>query len=157
MRRRDFIKTSATAASVAAIPSIIPASALGRSGRPAPSDRITMGVIGTGNQGFNDMNGFLRDNRVQIIAVCDVNEESPGYWSGRIAGRKPAQHYINWHYANETESGLYKGCDAYEDFRDLVARDDIDTVLTTVSCKTILDLPLVNFLLPELRIALIYA
>ena len=132
MRRRDFVKTTATVAGLATIPSIIPASALGRTGRPAPSDRITMGVIGTGNQGFNDMNGFLRDDRVQIIAVCDVNEESPGYWNGRIAGRKPAQDYINWHYANETESGLYKGCDAYEDFRDLIARDDIDTVLTAL-------------------------
>lgn len=132
MRRRDFVKTTAAAAGLSTIPSIIPASALGRAGRPAPSDRITMGVIGTGNQGFNDMNGFLRDNRVQIIAVCDVNEESPGYWAGRIAGRKPAQDYINWHYANETESGLYEGCDAYEDFRDLIARDDIDTVLTAL-------------------------
>lgn len=117
---------------MAAVPSIIPASALGRAGRPAPSDRITMGVIGTGNQGFNDMNGFLRDSRVQIIAVCDVNEESAGYWHGRIAGRKPAQDFVNWSYANETESGLYKGCDAYEDFRDLIARDDIDTVLTSL-------------------------
>lgn len=132
MRRRDFVKTSATLAGLSTIPSIIPASALGRAGRPAPSDRITMGVIGTGNQGFNDMNGFLRDERVQIIAVCDVNEQSPGYWNGRVAGRKPAQQYINWHYGNLTESGLYEGCDAYEDFRDLIARDDIDTVLTAL-------------------------
>ena len=111
------------------MPSIIPASALGRAGRPAPSNRITMGVIGTGNQGFNDMLNFLDDERVQIVAVCDVNKESAGYWSGRLAGREPARKLVDWHYANDKPSGSYKGCDAYEDFRDVIGRDDIDTVL----------------------------
>lgn len=111
------------------MPSIIPASALGRAGRPAPSNRITMGVIGTGNQGFNDMLNFLDDERVQIVAVCDVNKESAGYWSGRLAGREPARKLVDWHYANDKPSGSYKGCDAYEDFRDVLGRDDIDTVL----------------------------
>lgn len=129
MNRREFLKTSASAAGVAGIPTIIPASALGRAGRPAPSNRITMGVIGTGNQGFNDMSRFLNDERIQIIAVCDVNNESAGYWSGRIAGREPARKTVNWHYANETPDGGYNGCDSYEDFRDVIARDDIDTVL----------------------------
>jgi predicted dehydrogenase len=39
-----------------------------------------MGVIGTGNQGTNDMNAFLRDGRVRILAVCDVNREGPDHW-----------------------------------------------------------------------------
>ena len=129
MNRRDFIKTGASAAAIASIPTIIPASALGRAGRPAPSERITMGVIGTGNQGINNMRRFLDDARVQVVAVCDVNEESPGYWNGGIAGRKPAQHLVNWHYANDTESGSYQGCDAYEDFRDVIARNDVDTIM----------------------------
>lgn len=111
------------------MPSIIPASALGRASRPAPSNRITMGVIGTGNQGFNDMLNFLDDERVQVVAVCDVNKESAGYWSGRLAGREPARKLVDWHYANDKPSGTYKGCDAYEDFRDVIGRDDIDTVL----------------------------
>ena len=91
-----------------------------------------MGVIGTGNQGFNNMMNLLNDERVQIIAVCDVNEQSAGYWSGRVAGRKPAQETVNWHYANAMPSGSYTGCDAYEDFRDVIARDDIDTIMTAL-------------------------
>ena len=129
MNRRDFVKTSAAATSLAALPSIVPASALGRAGRPAPSNRITMGVIGAGNQGMNNMLRLLNDERVQVIAVCDVNRESPGYWSGRIAGREPARRMVDWHYANDKPSGTYKGCDAYEDFRDVIARDDIDTLM----------------------------
>ena len=129
MKRRDFIRTGASAAAAAGLPSIIPASVLGRAGRPSANDRITMGVIGTGNQGFNDMLQFLNDERVQIVAVCDVNKESAGYWSGRIAGRDPAQKIVNWHYANDVPAGGYDGCDAYEDFRDVINRTDIDTVL----------------------------
>ena len=88
MNRRAFLKTTAA---TAAAPMFIPASALGRDGHVAPSNRITMGVIGTGNQGTGDMKGFLRDERVQVVAVCDVNKETPGYWDGAIAGREPAR------------------------------------------------------------------
>ncbi len=126
MNRRKFLKTSAA---VATLPSIIPASALGRAGRPAPSDRITMALIGAGNQGVNDMNGFLADERVQIIAVCDVNKESAGYWDGKVGGRDHAKKLIEWHYANGAPSGAYSGCDTYEDFREVINRRDIDTVL----------------------------
>ncbi|MBM3760290.1 MAG: Gfo/Idh/MocA family oxidoreductase [Acidobacteria bacterium] len=95
----------------------------------APSERITMGVIGTGNQGIGDLKGFLRDERVQIVAVCDVNKESPGYWDGAIGGREPARQFVEWQYARERKSGTYRGCSTYEDFRQLLARKDIDTVL----------------------------
>ncbi|MDZ4702094.1 MAG: Gfo/Idh/MocA family oxidoreductase, partial [Rhodothermales bacterium] len=128
--RRQFLKLSAGAI---ALPSIIPASALGRAGRPAPSDRITMALIGCGNQGMNDIVPFLADERVQVTAVCDVNRQSAGYWDGRVGGREPAQQYVNWHYGNAadsgTNSGSYAGCDAYEDFREVLNRPDIDTVL----------------------------
>ncbi len=83
--RRDFLRNAAMAAGAAlAVPYIIPGSALGTEGKPAASNRITMGFIGTGNQGTNDLRGFLQDDRVQIVAVCDVNRESPGYWSGGV-------------------------------------------------------------------------
>lgn len=98
----------------------------------AASNRITMGVIGTGNQGTGDMRGFLRDERVQVVAVCDVNRETPGYWNGVIAGREPARQYVEWNYAREKRSGAYKGCTAYDDFRDLLGRKDIDAVLIAV-------------------------
>src|ERR1700759_1013080 len=98
MDRRDFIKSSV---GVVAAPLFIPPSALGRGGAVSPSNRITMGVIGTGNQGTGDMKGFLRDERVQVVAVCDVNRETPGYWDGAVAGREPARLFVEWHYARQ--------------------------------------------------------
>jgi predicted dehydrogenase len=129
MRRREFLKSAATLTSA---PLFIPVSALGRQGTVAPSNRITMAVIGTGNQGTGDMQGFLGDKRVQVVAVCDVNRETPGYWDGAIAGREPARVMVEWHYARDKRSGMYKGCTAYEDFREVIARKDIDAVLIAV-------------------------
>ena len=95
----------------------------------APSNRVSLGVIGTGNQGFNDMKSFLRDERVQVTAVCDVNRQSPGYWEGGIAGREPARNWVEWHYAREKRAGTYKGVTATADFREVLRRKDIDAVL----------------------------
>ena len=124
MLRRDFLKSTASFASAAA--------AARAQERPSPSNRITLGVIGTGNQGTGDMKNFFADERVQVVAVCDLNKESPGYWEGAIAGREPARVLVEWHYARARRSGIYKGCTAYEDFRELLARKDIDTVLIAV-------------------------
>jgi predicted dehydrogenase len=126
MNRRTFLKD---AAALGTAPVFVPAAALGRGGAVAASNRITMGVIGTGNQGTGDMKGFLRDERVQVVAVCDVNRETPGYWEGGIAGREPARVLAEWHYARARRSGAYKGCSDYEDFREVIARKDIDAVL----------------------------
>jgi len=114
--------------SAAASPEIVPASALGREGAVAPSNRITMGFIGTGNQGMGDMRYFLKDPRVQVLAVCDVNRESAGYWNGAVAGREPGRRRVEEAYADATAGGSYSGCDAYNDYRDLLARTDIDAV-----------------------------
>ncbi len=121
MRRRDLLKTTA--------PLFVPGSALGLQDKVSASRRVTLGVIGTGNQGIGDMKNFLRDERVQVVAVCDVNRQSPGYWDGAIAGREPARNYVEWHYARDKRSGVYKGCAAYEDYRDVLRRPDIDAVL----------------------------
>ena len=110
--RRDFLRKALPAAAVGfAFPTIVPASALGFGRRAAPSNRITLGVIGTGNQGFNDIRSFLRDDRVQIVAVCDVNREGPGYWDGKVGGREPARRLVEEHYAKDQPSGTYRGCD----------------------------------------------
>lgn len=61
--RRRFLKATAAVAAFSGFPTIIPASALGRDGKPSPSNRITLAVIGTGNQGFNDIRSFLGDER----------------------------------------------------------------------------------------------
>ena len=126
--RRDFLRRSAQVAAGLAFPAVVPDSALGRSGSVAPSERITLGVIGTGNQGFNDIRSFLADGRVQIIAVCDVNRESAGYWEGKLGGREPARRLVEEFYAEGRRSGTYRGCDAYADFREVIGRADIDAV-----------------------------
>jgi len=131
--RRTFLKNAASVAgAAAAFPYIVPSSALGGAGSIAPSNRVVMGCIGTGNQGTNDMKDFLQDSRVQIVAVCDVNRESAGYWDNRIGGREPAKKIVTEHYAGRSAPGAYRGCRAYEDFRDVLARDDIDAVLIAI-------------------------
>ena len=112
-------------AAVVAAPEIVPASALGRGGAVAPGSRITMGFICTGNQGIGDMRSFLKDPRVQVVAVCDVNRESTGYWNGAVGGREPARRIADEAYADGANPG---SCAAYGDYRDLLARADIDAV-----------------------------
>lgn len=128
--RRTFLKKSALGAAVLGLaPSIVPASVLGkRSGHIAPSDRVNLGFIGAGNQAGNDARAFLRDERVQISSVCDVNEESMGYWNGAVAGRKPMIQRLEEAYSKKWGK-TYKGLKAYEDFRELLLDKDIDAVV----------------------------
>ena len=127
--RRDFLKTTIPALAAGfAFPTVIPGTALGLSGTVAPSNRITLGIIGTGNQGFNDINSFLRDERVQIVAVCDVNRESAGYWEGKVGGREPARRLVEGHYAKYRRATAYRGCSITGEYRDLLGRGDIDAV-----------------------------
>jgi predicted dehydrogenase len=127
--RRAFLRTTVQASAAGlAFPTIVPGSALGLSGTVAPSNQVTVGIIGTGNQGFNDIRSFLRDHRVRILAVCDVNRESSGYWEGKVGGREPARREVEKHYADQRRAGTYRGCDAYVDYREVLGRDDIDAV-----------------------------
>ena len=113
--RRGFLKAAAAAA---AAPYIVPASALGADGRPAPSERITMGFVGVGGQGSGDMGGFLGFREVQALAVCDVD------YRHRMGAKQRAEQ----HHAREKASGTYKGCADYGDYRQLCARPDLDAV-----------------------------
>ena len=111
--RRQFLKqTTGLALSAAAFPSLIPASALGRSGGVAPSNRIAVGCIGVGPQGQGDMGNFLNQKDAQVVAVCDV----------MTSHLEQARNGVNQHYQN-------KDCATYGDFRELVARKDIDACL----------------------------
>ncbi len=126
--RRKFIKKAGLAASaLIAAPTIIPASALGKNGVVAPSDRINLAFIGAGNQAGNDARSFLQDERVQITSICDVNKESPGYWDGKVAGRKFIMQLVDDGYA-EKYGKKYKSCKGYKDFRDVLDNKDIDAV-----------------------------
>jgi predicted dehydrogenase len=125
--RRDFIRSSAalTAATLAG-PFIAPSSVFGRN---APSNRITLGIIGCGNQSTVDIPEWLKNDDCQIVAVCDVNKASHGYRNDQqFLGREPQRDFINRSYAQKTTSGSYKGVEAYADFRDVLARTDIDAV-----------------------------
>jgi predicted dehydrogenase len=127
--RRAFLRETVQASAAGlAFPTIIPGSALGLSGGVAPSNRVTVAIIGTGNQGFNDIRSFLVDERVRLVAVCDVNRESRGYWEGKIGGRDPAKRLVEQHYAAERRDGKYRGCEAYVDYREILGRPDIDAV-----------------------------
>ena len=139
INRRKFLR-GATSAAVGMInfPHIIPSSALGKAGTVPPSNRITMGSIGVGGMGTNNMRAFLAQPDVQVVSVCDVTKASDEYghwykkgWQGAWFGREPARKIVEDHYAQKNQSGQYEGCAAYIDFRDLLARDDIDAVCIT--------------------------
>jgi len=110
--RRQFIKQSVALSAAFAVPTIIPAAALGRNGATAPSERITMGVIGSGLQGTDNMNSFLGFRDVQMVAIADVDKKH----------RDAAAGIVNEKYGN-------KQCATYNDFRELNDRSDIDAVI----------------------------
>ncbi len=106
--RRRFL---AAALGAIAGPQIIPASALGKEGQPTPSERIAVGCIGLGNRGPQLMSAFLGQSDVRVVAVCDVNRNQ----------RDKAQQTVDRRYGDS-------GCAAYNDFRELCGRADIDAV-----------------------------
>lgn len=110
--RRTFLGSAMKAAVVSSFPHIIPASALGADGHVAPSNRVTVGAIGNGPQGNGVLGNFLRHEEAHVVAVCDVN----------ALRREATRKLVDEHYAGE-------GCAAYNDFRELLARKDIDAVL----------------------------
>jgi predicted dehydrogenase len=111
--RRQFLKQAGTAtAGAVAFPYIVPSSALGKDGAVAPSDRVIMAWIGTGGQGRGLMSNFLAFPEVQVVAACDVDESRLAEGLGRV----------NERYGNED-------CKGYHDFRQLLARKDIDAVV----------------------------
>lgn len=106
--RRDFLTTASAAA---AAPYVITSAALGNADRPPASERIVVGGIGIGNQGSADQGAFLRRGDVQYVAACDV----------RANLRNAAKDRADKHYKN-------KDCKTYNDFREMLARKDIDAV-----------------------------
>ena len=129
--RRGFLKRSIGAAAGACLaPQLVPASVLGAT---PPSNRVQVGFIGLGNQSRVDLPAFLGQPDVQVVAVCDVNTASHGYATPKqFLGRKPGQDAVNAYYAKTQDAGAYKGCDAYNDFREVIGRRDVDAVVIVV-------------------------
>ncbi len=106
--RRKFLQAAGT---TLAAPTILTSAALGQN-RPPASERIVMGTIGCGGQGTGDMGRLMGFPEVQMVAVCDVVP----------AHRERARDRVNQRYRNND-------CAMYSDYRELLAREDIDAVL----------------------------
>jgi len=112
LARRRFLKTTIKASTLFFAPQVIAATALGRDGVVAPSERIVMGGIGIGNRGEYDLGCFLQEPDVQFVAIADA----------KAARRARAKSMVDAKNGNED-------CVTYRDLRELLARADIDAVL----------------------------
>jgi len=117
LSRRGFLKGAALAA---AGPWVLPSWVLGMNGRTAPSDRITTAYIGNGGWGggVHVAQDALRDD-IEVVAVCDV-------WRDR---RERAKKKVEDAYAERKRLSQYGGVRAYNDFREILARPDVDAVV----------------------------
>jgi predicted dehydrogenase len=123
--RRDFVKGVCGLSAFV----IVPRNVLGSPGNTPPSEKVTIACIGTGDQGMRVMLDYLKMPEVQITAVCDVNK-SGVYPRDEIKGREPAKEAVEKFYAEQNLSGTYKGCAAYNDYREmLVKQKDFDAVM----------------------------
>ncbi|HEV2210417.1 MAG TPA: Gfo/Idh/MocA family oxidoreductase [Verrucomicrobiae bacterium] len=112
--RRTFLKSAAASGlAVTVLPSRLWAAET-----PA-NEQITLGFIGTGTQGRGLLGGFLRHNQTRVVAICDVDTDR----------RDNAKRVIESYYATRANAGASKGCTTHDDFRDLLARKDIDGVV----------------------------
>ena len=107
--RRQFIAQSTAAIG---FPTIVPSSVFGQN---APSNKITMAVLGWGMMGPGNAGKFLNEKDCQIVAACDIDKG-------------------NLQKALNTINGAYKntGCKGYHDYREVMARKDIDTVMIAI-------------------------
>ncbi len=112
--RRGFLK-GASAAAIGA-PLVMPSSVLGLQGGTVPSERITMGIIGVGKQAHGHLRHFINRSEAQIRAVCDVQDTK----------LQAAKQVVDEKYGGGSD---YKDLGVYKDFRELIARGDIDAVV----------------------------
>jgi hypothetical protein len=107
--RRSFLRRLG---GVAVAPYIIPAGSFGADGNTAPSNKITVGLIAAGGQARSLLGNAIRHPDVKVVAVCDLNQKT----------LESAKNWIDDFYGN-------KDCSAYHDFREVIARKDIDAVI----------------------------
>ncbi|HWH69150.1 MAG TPA: Gfo/Idh/MocA family oxidoreductase, partial [Candidatus Sulfotelmatobacter sp.] len=138
--RRKFMLTGGAAAAAF---TLVPRHVLGGPGFVAPSEKVTVALIGCGTQGLRELPGLLAMPEVQVVAVCDPMKEGYDYvdWSkdglraslaqalgkpdwkrgapGIPGGREVAREFIELYYAGQRRSEKFNGCAAYADFREL--------------------------------------
>ncbi len=106
--RRTFLRNSVLTGGSLMLPYIIPARVMGAD---APSNRITIGCIGTGGRGTGNMKTFLQASDTQIVAVCDTDSRRRGQ----------ARDIVNKKYRNTD-------CTEYTDFRQMLTHNGLDAV-----------------------------
>jgi predicted dehydrogenase len=112
LNRRSFIARTGAAM---VLPLLVPGCVVGRGNRPSPSNRITIGVVGWGMQGPSNTKNFLSLPDCQVVAACDLDKNA----------LQEAADTVNKHYQNQD-------CQTYHDYREMMARDDIDAVMLAV-------------------------
>lgn len=113
LKRRTFLHRAAL---TVCAPMIVPGRLFGQS---APSNRITIGLIGMGLMMRTHLRAMCGRSDVQVLAVCDVDRER----------REAARQAVEAAYGAQTESGRWRGCDAFHEYERLLVRDDIQAVL----------------------------
>ena len=116
LSRRSLLKRTALAGAAVGFPTILPSTVFGAN---APSKRISLGHIGVGGQGNGLLSCFLALEDSQCVATCDPLKDR----------REAAAQTIDAHYAGRYAKDSYAAARAYTDFRELIARDDIDAVV----------------------------
>jgi len=144
MDRRQFL----TRAGLAGAFTVVPRHVLGGTNHVAPSDKITLGLIGCGTQQLNELTSLIPDPRIRIVSVCDPVKHPSGYvhWSryglrnsirglledpewgadlpGIPGGRDIGKEVVDTYYANQQASNGGNGCTAYADFREMLEEED---------------------------------
>jgi hypothetical protein len=144
MNRRKFLGYAAVSAAAF---NLVPRHVLGGPNFVAPSEKINLALIGCGTQGLTEMLGLLAMPEVQMVAVCDPNQDSNDYveWGkdsvrktianglgkpewragarGVPGGREVGREMVELYYASKRASDRFKGCAAYADFRELLAKE----------------------------------
>lgn len=100
IHRRQFFKC--------ALPLILPAVGVGRAGAVSPNGKVRLACVGLGGQGMSNLRAFLADERVQVVALCDVDSQ---------------------HLEKAAALATVGKADCYRDFRDVLARSDVDAVM----------------------------
>ena len=106
LNRRQFLTRSTAAVAALGFPAIVPSAAFGA------NDRIALGCIGMGGRGTLNMRNFLGLDACRVVAVCDVQRDR----------RQAAKGLVDAKFGD-------KGCAMYGDFREVIARKDIDAVM----------------------------
>ena len=117
--RRRFLSTALAASGGLAAPWFVPVSAVGAAGAVAPSERITVGLIGHGLMGHGHLARLAGDPGVQVLGVCDVDRSR----------REQGVRMVTETYATTRAVGSYRGCTAYRDYREMLASDELDAVV----------------------------